>query len=1348
MRNDKITQVLNVARNATRKGFQDGGSPSVLDMARNVMSRMGSDAAGVIKERYINNPSNIPADAAQLAVNLAKRVGPTYAVMEPTAANAGEDEVARQMRMGLRQSPEGYAEEPVNRAKGGRLLQDQFPSKYMPGVGRQVMAVGGSNEPLAEGDHPHWIPTRLVKLAKNRRPNDIVDMDSFRSAPGGFFDKNMALVRNYVNIPADIAKNASNEELAEHFIEHMKANLLDLHDQIPPEIRERSQKWYDGARNITDNWSKKFNLPDYSVAGVLAALSPQMDWYKNVSLAHRTLNIMANHHDDKADDAMKQRFGELVELNSKPKYAALGEFLHGKSLSDIDQLGLPEKERIAAKALWVRLHDETYGDRRHRIITPEGDEGDYVTKGSGDAAGTGWGSFNEIGKAIKSIESKDDPNAISPLMGMKHKVRNFYNNIIAPNSTKGDITADTHAVAAALYRPLSGTSTEVAHNLGTNPPPGEKAASDSAVMGISGTYPLVAEAYRRAAGERNILPRQMQSITWEAIRGMFPATFKNAKNKSEVDKIWQSFKNGELTQEQAREQIRDKALGQGQPIPPPSWFGKGVLGGAGGSNAPAQDSREQGELPRLGALGQPAEGDVVGAGTGSPAPLAEEIIPTQTQPQKFAGGGYVTRQDGPFYRVSQGVAGSDQPGAGRGRQETREAIPSDGGGAGQDARRDQELPQEGQASSVASPSELAQQYVRDVHGREFERPQMPPSSLAKQSAIGRSYAAAVEGSPEYKQAIFNAYAEQMPEVIEQAGASNYDDLLRKSYAQMAHETDQQFRALKGYDFSYHKAGEGDYPSSKHMVDDVTNNKHLFVFQGGDQHDLLNNVDPETGLNENEKFRAVHDLFGHAAFGNQFGSKGEEEAWGVHQQMYSPLARLAMTPETRGQNSFVNYTPVNAELKESINRVEEKLADARRNRSDTSMYDDQKKKLYSQFQFAPNKAVLLPPEFLSTEYSGGMPSYMKDVIRPAEGTGMSSKLTHFSNEPDLTETDPSRYGTGIKGDEASRLRSVPGAVKDRSYFYLGEPEAVTPEEGLGQHRYEATAENLYNLAEDPLKFKTLAREANRQPWSSNFNPGTVDPNRFSNDLERLAKEHGYSGVANPNAAFPMAAMFEPTPVTPRADGGGLNADDIPSIDNPISVFPKPQRMYSDEDRVPGGQYLDAKTKADLTGKKAAMASIGINPGGKPYFNASPDNVDETGSPGKGSAITKANLFKQKAGWKWVQTPDGHEDTSTVVSVAHRGDHHYALNAHFPKGVDFARYENASSEPRLRPTTRGNIIKGDQVGSISVRGKEHPVYDHIIVKAAGGAVDNKHNSLANHGNSKSIVDKALMLTSRKA
>jgi hypothetical protein len=185
-----------------------------------------------------------------------------------------------------------------------------------------------------------------------------------------------------------------------------------------------------------------------------------------------------------------------------------------------------------------------------------------------------------------------------------------------------------------------------------------------------------------------------------------------------------------------------------------------------------------------------------------------------------------------------------------------------------------------------------------------------------------------------------------------------------------------------------------------------------------------------------------------------------------------------------------------------------------------------------------------------------------------------------------------------------------------------------------------------------------------------------------------------------------------------DGGVV--DDIPDIKNPISVFPKPQRMFPEENRPAGGQYLNAKTKEDMTGHKAAQASIGIAPGGRPFFNASADAVEQTGSHGKGNATAKTNLFKQKAGWKWVEAPESHEDTGTIVSVEHRGHHHYALNAHFPKGVDLARYENSTSEPRLRPTTKGNVTKGDQVGTISVRGKEHPVYNHVIVKAGGGPI----------------------------
>jgi hypothetical protein len=174
---------------------------------------------------------------------------------------------------------------------------------------------------------------------------------------------------------------------------------------------------------------------------------------------------------------------------------------------------------------------------------------------------------------------------------------------------------------------------------------------------------------------------------------------------------------------------------------------------------------------------------------------------------------------------------------------------------------------------------------------------------------------------------------------------------------------------------------------------------------------------------------------------------------------------------------------------------------------------------------------------------------------------------------------------------------------------------------------------------------------------------------------------------------------------------------------MSVFPKPQRMLEGDDFVQGGKYIDTSTKEDVTGHKASEASIVIAPGGKPSFTASRDAVDQTGSPGRGSAAIKANLFKQKAGWRWSQAPEGHEDTSTIVSVEHRGKHHYALAAHFPKGVELARYADASSEPRLRPTTQGNIELGPQVGSINVRGREHPVHEHVIAKSEGGLLTGK-------------------------
>jgi hypothetical protein len=150
------------------------------------------------------------------------------------------------------------------------------------------------------------------------------------------------------------------------------------------------------------------------------------------------------------------------------------------------------------------------------------------------------------------------------MLGGQHKVRNFYMNIYDPHSKAGHTTIDTHAVAAGLLRPLSGNTREVSHNFGSNFP-GEVGPKNSAFTGKQGTYGLYHEGYQRAAKERDILPREMQSITWEAVRGLFPDTFKSAKNAKEIEDIWKQHKSGKINVDEARSKILEKAGGINEP---------------------------------------------------------------------------------------------------------------------------------------------------------------------------------------------------------------------------------------------------------------------------------------------------------------------------------------------------------------------------------------------------------------------------------------------------------------------------------------------------------------------------------------------------------------------------------------------------------------------------------------------------------------------------------------------------------------------------------------------------------------------------------------------------------------
>lgn len=448
---------------------------------------------------------------------------------------------------------------------------------------------------------PNVVSTRMptaVKATEDPLANNLViDLQSAKTDPEAF-NHNVGLIKQYPNF-ASKARNPDKQ--ADDFINEVKDNLLFLHDQVPDATRQRSKLWYDGARNITSKWSNEYQVPDQAVSGVLAVLSPQKDWFMNVSLGQRVLDIMGTKQTTKWDDAMTEM---AKVIWSKPQYAPMVDAIKGKSLTEITDPGL--------KAMWLRTYDQAYLPREHQIVTPEGDFAGLRMNADGKTpTKTGWGSLNEIGKAIVILDDPSKAN-ISNNLGTMHKVRNFYNNIYAPNDPSGAVTIDTHAVAAGLLRPLSGNSREVLHNFGSGVV-GEGGPKNSSVTGVQGTYGLYAEAYRRAAQERGILPREMQSITWEAVRGLFPDTFKTAANADKVDNIWLQYRKGKLSLDEARNEVFNAAGG----INAPEWERAGLRPGA----APeVQPSINQGELPGAGvpggSTGGMGGGERSGAATG------------------------------------------------------------------------------------------------------------------------------------------------------------------------------------------------------------------------------------------------------------------------------------------------------------------------------------------------------------------------------------------------------------------------------------------------------------------------------------------------------------------------------------------------------------------------------------------------------------------------------------------------------------------------------------------------------------------------------------------------------------
>ena len=301
----------------------------------------------------------------------------------------------------------------------------------------------------------------------------------------------------------------------------------------------------------------------------------------------------------------------------------------------------------------------------------------------------------------------------------------------------------------------------------------------------------------------------------------------------------------------------------------------------------------------------------------------------------------------------------------------------------------------------------ANTYNTSVGLPEIERHEFKPSDPVKQTEIANLYPKLQDvNSPSYKETdlekkIYTDYKSKYPQILEKYAIKDYKDLVKKSYAQLIHETELQFNSLP-VKVSFHEGDKG-YENSSEMMDDVHNFNHLWVFKGGDDHtELGSKTIDKNGITANDKFRAVHDYETHAAEGYEFGKDGEENAWIQHSKMFSPLAQWALSSETRGQNSFVNYSGINTVALETIKTGSALKKEGIRTNDQAKINEGQKliDEGNNEFKYAEQKAMLLPPDYVD------MSKFHKTVIKEVPSNlDISKKISKEAAPTPSVEAKP-------------------------------------------------------------------------------------------------------------------------------------------------------------------------------------------------------------------------------------------------------------------------------------------------------------------------------------------------------
>ena len=164
-----------------------------------------------------------------------------------------------------------------------------------------------------------------------------------------------------------------------------------------------------------------------------------------------------------------------LDSNTDPSYEAAWYERYHYTLNTLSKETPHTKQQIICA--FAALSPLTHIDRNEQLLHDLLETGDCAHQ-SGDA----------INKAKRCLNS---PDPYTILRG--HKVKSFASNLLRP-FTPGAVTIDRHAYSILLARPTSD--------------------QERKILSRVGTYQLLAGVFRSVAREFDLLPHELQALTW------------------------------------------------------------------------------------------------------------------------------------------------------------------------------------------------------------------------------------------------------------------------------------------------------------------------------------------------------------------------------------------------------------------------------------------------------------------------------------------------------------------------------------------------------------------------------------------------------------------------------------------------------------------------------------------------------------------------------------------------------------------------------------------------------------------------------------------------------------------